>query len=196
MGPPDRDFGAAWHPRPLARFADLSASAAELLRSPPALLGLSDDEAKAVVAAMTLFDIPKGATLLHEHDRSTTGHMLLILDGEVSVEVDHAGPAPVAISVLGAGSLIGEMSLLDGQPRSTHCSALSAVQAAGLSRQGLDRLIERQPRVAARLLAEMGSIIATRLRALSDQLRIYARLAESQQREIARLKGGGSALGR
>jgi CRP/FNR family transcriptional regulator, cyclic AMP receptor protein len=183
-------FGSAWHPRPIERFPELARSAAELLHSPPALLGLSAEEARAVVAAMQLFDIPKGATLLEEHDREDTGHMFLILSGEVSVEVDHAGPAPVPISVLGAGSLIGEMALLDGQPRSTHCSALSAVQAAGLSRAGLDALLQSQPRVAARLLAEVGCIVSNRLRALSDQLRIYARLAESQQREIARLKGG------
>jgi len=190
MSSTEAPFGAAWHPRPLARFPELAQLAAELLHSPPALLGLSADEAAAVVAAMELFDIPKDATLLHEQDRSDTGHMLLLLSGEVAVEVDHDGPAPVPISVLGAGSLIGEMALLDGQPRSTHCTALSPVQAAGLSRAGLDALIERQPRVAARLLAEIGSIIANRLRALSDQLRIYARLAESQQREIARLKNG------
>ena len=61
----------------------------------------------------------------------------------------------------------------------------------GLSRElGLAVLIVTHDIAAARLLAEMGSVIATRLRALSDQLRIYARLAESQQREIARLKGG------
>jgi CRP-like cAMP-binding protein len=181
-------FGSAWHPRPLERFPDLARVAAELLHSPPALLGLSAEEAHAVVSAMTLFDIPKGATLLEEHDREDTGHMFLLLSGEVSVEVDHAGPAPVPISVLGAGSLIGEMALLDGQPRSTHCTALSEVQAAGLSRAGLDALLQRQPRVAARLLAEVGCIVSNRLRALSDQLRIYARLAESLQREIDRLR--------
>jgi CRP-like cAMP-binding protein len=181
---------AAWHPRPLDRFPDLAGSAAELLHSPPALLGLSAEEAKAVVAAMQLFDIPKGATLIEEQDKQDTGQMFLILSGEVSVEVDHLGPAPVPISVLGAGSLIGEMALLDGQPRSTHCTALSEVQAAGLSRAGLDALIQSRPRVAARLLAEVGCIVSNRLRALSDQLRIYARLADSQQREIARLKKG------
>jgi CRP/FNR family cyclic AMP-dependent transcriptional regulator len=181
-------FGHAWHPRPLARFPELAHSAAEMLHSPPALLGLSAVEARAVISAMQLYDIPKGATLLAELEQHDTGHMFLILSGEVSVEVDHAGPAPVPISVLGAGSLIGEMALLDGQPRSTHCTALSPVQAAGLSRAGLDVLIGSQPRVAARLLAEVGSVVSSRLRALSDQLRIYARLAESQQREIARLK--------
>ena len=62
------------------------------------------------------------------------------------------------------------------------------MQCAGLSRQGLDRLIDQQPKVAAKLLAEVASIIANRLRALSDQLRLYAQLTASMQAEIERLK--------
>ena len=61
-------FGSAWHPRPLERFPDLARVAAELLHSPPALLGLSAEEARAVVLAMVLFDIPKGATGLRLYD--------------------------------------------------------------------------------------------------------------------------------
>ena len=47
----------------------------------------------------------------------------------------------------------------------------------------------QQPQVAAKLLAEVASIIANRLRALSEQLRLYAQLTASMQREIDRLKG-------
>ena len=117
--------------------------------------------------------------------------MLLVLSGEVSVETAEPGRGSkaVAISALGAGALLGEMSLLDGEPRSTECTAVSAVQAAGLSRQGLDQLVAQHPQVAAKLLAEVASIIANRLRALSDQLRLYAQLTATMQGEIDRLKG-------
>jgi CRP-like cAMP-binding protein len=65
---------------------------------------------------------------------------------------------------------------------------VSPVRCAGLSRQGLDQLLTQQPLVAARLLAEVASIIANRLRALSEQLRLYAQLTASKQQEIDRLK--------
>ena len=178
------------HPRPLDRFPELAHLAADLLRKPPALLGLTDAEARCVVGHMQLFDFAKGSLLLRESDSAATGSMLLVLSGEVSVEITEPGKPgdAVSISAQGAGALLGEMSLVDGEPRSTNCTALSAVQAAGLSRSGLELLIEQQPKVAAKLLAEVASIIANRLRALSDQLRLYASLTESMQREIERLK--------
>ena len=192
MNPTDSRLPAAagLHPRSLERFPELALSAAELLRKPPALLGLSDADARCVVGFMQLLDYAKGATLLREHDSVATGYMLLVLSGEVCVETAAPGheKEAVTISALGAGSLLGEMSLLDGEPRSTQCTAISPVQCAGLSRQGLDQLIVQQPLVAARLLAEVASIIANRLRALSDQLRLYGQITASMQREIDRLK--------
>jgi len=192
MNPTDSQLPAAagLHPRSLERFPELAQSAADLLRKPPALLGLSEADARCVGGFMQLLDYAKGATLLREHDSVATGYMLLVLSGEVSVETAAPGheSEAVTISSLGAGSLLGEMSLLDGEPRSTQCTAISPVQCAGLSRQGLDQLIVQQPLVAARLLAEVASIIANRLRALSDQLRLYGQLTASMQREIDRLK--------
>jgi len=190
MNPTEPSVPAAFHPRSIERLPELAALAADLLRKPPALLGLSQAEARCVVSHMQLLDYPKGATLLREYDAAATGYMLLVLSGEVSVETAEPGRVSeaVAISSLGAGSLLGEMSLLDGEPRSTECTAISAVQAAGLSRQGLDQLMAQQPQVAAKLLAEVASIIANRLRALSDQLRLYAQLTATMQREIDRLK--------
>jgi CRP-like cAMP-binding protein len=189
--PPDAASADNLHPRAIARFPEQAALAADLLRKPPALLGLSEAEARCVVSAMQLLDFPKGAVLMRENDRVATGYMLLLLSGEVSVEIaDGERHEGVAISALGPGSLLGEMSLIDGEPRSTNVTALSPVQVAGLSRKGLELIIEQQPRVAAKLLAEIAGIIANRLRALSDQLRLYAQLAESQQREIERLKRG------
>ena len=143
---------------------------------------------------MQLLDYAKGSLLLRENDQVANGAMLLVLNGEVAVEITEPtkpGDA-VTISALGAGALLGEMSLVDGEPRSTNCTALSPVQAAGLSRQGLDLLLAQQPTVAAKLLAEVASIIANRLRALSDQLRLYASLTESMQSEIDRLKKASS----
>ena len=182
------------HARPLDRFPELAHLAAGLLCKPPALRGLSEAEARCVVGYMQLLDYAKGSLLLRENDQLANGAMLLVLNGEVAVEITEPtmpGDA-VAISSLGAGALLGEMSLVDGEPRSTNCTALSPVQAASLSRQGLDLLLAQQPTVAAKLLAEIASIIANRLRALSDQLRLYASLTESMQREIDRLKKASS----
>ena len=177
--------------RPLSDAPALAERAADLLRTPGALLNLTPAESTCVVAQMRLVHFAAGVTLFREGDGTGLDRMLLLLEGEVSIDTGSAGLAggPVAISVVGAGSIIGEMALLDGAPRSASCTTISPVQAAGLSRKGLELLIDQQPRAAAKLLVGLSTRIGERLRALGEQLQMYAKLVEDQQREIERLRG-------
>ena len=174
---------------PLANFAALAIRAAVLLRTPQALFNLSSADASCVVSHMRLMHFDPGVTLMREGDKTQVDYLLLLLDGDVSVETtaldaQHA----VAVAVVGPGSVIGEMALLDGAPRSVSCIALSPVQAAGLSRDGLEKLIELHPQVAAKLLVELATRIADRLRSLGDQLHMYAKLTAELQAEVDRLR--------
>jgi CRP-like cAMP-binding protein len=172
-------------PRPMVEMPAMATLAAELLRTPHAMLQLAPDEAALVVGQMGLIDFPAGTTLFREGDDTRSSHMLLLLEGEVQVDTAAAGePDVVAISVLGPGNIIGEMSLLDGAPRSASCTAITAVRAAGLGRRGLERLIEEQPRVAAKLMVGLAKRIADRLRALGHQVQMYAQLAGRLQAEL------------
>jgi CRP-like cAMP-binding protein len=177
-------------PQALVDSPALAARAAELLRGASSLLPLSDDEAAAIVALMLLIHYPPKSTVLREGDNnSRSNYLLLLLDGQVAVDARSDGPHDaVAVAVLGPGSIIGEMALLDGAPRSATCTALSAVQAAGLSRKSLERLVEEQPRAAAKLMVGLANGISDRLRALSDQLNLYAQLTTQLQAEVDRLR--------
>ena len=175
--------------RPIAEAPELAQAAAELLRTPSALTALTADEARCVVAYMRLVSYPVGATMMREGDQAHTGYMLLLLSGEVSVETVQAGCADVvSISVLGPGNLLGEMGLLDGEPRSVSCVAATRVEAAGLSREALELLIREHPAVGARLMTAVAKRLADRLRAAGDQLRIYSQLATDMQLEIDGLR--------
>jgi len=175
--------------RPLTEAPAEARRAAELLRMHGALRQLSEAEADCVAAQMRLVVFHQGSTLFHEGDDTRTGYLLLLLEGEVSVETAAGGHTAMPISVLGAGSVIGEMALLDGSPRSATCIALAPVRAAGLSRQGLDLLIEAQPKVAVKLLMSLGSHIAERLRAMSEQLQMVSRLNGDLQAELKQRQG-------
>lgn len=175
---------------PLSDQPGLAQRAAAMLCTPLTMLPLNADEAACVVAHMVLVHYPPRATVLREGDNQRASYLLLLLEGDVAV--DTLGDPPtgtVDIGVIGAGSIIGEMALLDGAPRSATCTAVSTVQAAGLSRQGLERLIADHPQVAVKLLIGLASRIAERLRALADQLRVYAQLTARQQAEIDALRG-------
>jgi len=181
--------GAASRTRPLAETPVLAAAAAALLRTPNALAEMSDDDARCVVSYMRLAHFAPGTLLFRQGDQSNTSYLLLLLSGDVDVHTTDADSSElVPISVLGPGHIIGEMGLLDGAPRSTSCRATSAIEAAGLSRKALELMIDEHPGVAARLLVALGKRMADRLRALGEQMQLYAQLAARQQDEIALLK--------
>jgi CRP/FNR family transcriptional regulator, cyclic AMP receptor protein len=164
--------------RPLAQQPALAARAAEFLVSPATGIGLSPQEMAAIVARMTLVAMPAGAALLREGEDPAQRYLLLLLEGEVEVD-SRAGPSinPLALAVLGPGSVIGEMSLMDHAPRSATCVAMSPVLAASLTREALDHLIEHEPRAAAKLLMGLAQRMADRLRALGQMVHLYADLA-------------------
>jgi len=187
--PDSEGGGTGLRTRPLNENPALAARAASLLRTPLAMVQLLPEEARCVVGYMRLVSYPRGAMLLRQGDDSSLNYMLLLIEGEVTIDNGEASPPDaVAVASVGPGSIVGEMSLLDGAPRSASCTAVSAVQAAGLSRRGLELLIDEHPRIAAKLMVGLAQRIADRLRARVQQLQIYADMNASLQQELNALR--------
>ena len=85
--------------------------------------------------------IAEGVVFIKEGDAKDTGYMVLVLDGEVTVEnIVVSRTSQVTINVLGAGSLVGEMGLVDGEPRSATCTATTDLRCAILTRAALGEI--------------------------------------------------------
>lgn len=180
---------AATDPMPLPRQAHLSSRdrAAQLLIAPSALMSLSLVEAKIIVTYMQPETVPAGETFITEGDAVNNGFMVLLLDGEVLVEnITVSRTKPVTVTVLGPGSLIGEMGLLDTGPRSASCTASTDIQCAVLTREALESLIEDQPAMGAKFLLAVSARIAERYRETQKKLVLFARLAATMQQELDR----------
>lgn len=161
--------------------------AARLLTAPAALMQLSLIEAKIVVSYMRPERVGAGETFITEGDAENTGFMVLLLDGEVLVEsITVSRTTPVTITILGPGSLIGEMGLLDTGPRSASCTASSDIQCAVLTREALELLIAEQPGIGAKFLLAVSARIAERYRDTQRKLKLFARLASTMQQELDR----------
>ncbi|MEJ6021255.1 cyclic nucleotide-binding domain-containing protein [Ramlibacter sp. PS4R-6] len=174
-------------PRPVAgsSSADL---AAEMLCAPTALMKLAPEEARTVVAYMQPHKIAEGTTFIREGDSERTDFMLLVLAGEVTVEtIVVSRTAPITVTVLGPGSLIGEMGLVDGAPRSASCTALSDLRCAVLTRASLNRLMEDEPRTAAKLVLAIAMRMSQRMRDSQEKLKLYAQLTQAMNEEINEL---------
>ena len=162
--------------------------AAKLLVAPTALMQLTYEEAFTVVSYMTPLKIGMGTTFINEGDESDTGYMLLLLEGEVIVEnIAVSRRAPVTVTVLGPGSLIGEMGLVDGQPRLASCSATTDSRCAVLTRAALEKLSKEDPHTATKLMFAIAVRIAERLRETSEKLKMYTQLVQAMQQEIDHL---------
>jgi CRP-like cAMP-binding protein len=175
--------------RPITDFPELAAKSAEFLRVCSPTFKLTPQEAECIVALMRAVTYPAGASVFRAGEVSQTGFMLLVLEGDVSVDTGNVGgAAKVEISILGPGALIGELAVIDGAPRSANCTAVTAVSAAGFSAGALQRLVDQHPKVAAKLAIFIAQNAADRLRGLSEQLQMYDQLTASMHQEIAALK--------
>ncbi len=186
-GEADEPF-AATDPIPLSRGSVSSRDyAAQLLIAPNALINLSLVEAKIVVSYMRPESVPAGETFITEGDSVNNGFMVLLLAGEVLVEnITVSRTKPVTVTVLGPGSLVGEMGLLDTGPRSASCTASTDLQCAVLTRQALEDLVRDQPAMGAKLLLAVSARIAERYRETQKKLVLFARLAATMQQELDR----------
>jgi len=163
-------------------------NAAKLLCAPGGLMRLSLDEARVVVRYMTPRFIPAGTMFIKEGDAGDGGFMALLIEGDVVVEqITVKRTEPITVRVLGPGSLVGEMGLVDNEPRSASCTASSDVMCAILTPAAIELMIAEVPMVAAKLLLSVSSHIAERLRNTARQLKLYARLASAMQEEIEQL---------
>lgn len=161
---------------------------AKLLIAPTALMQLTLEEAFTVVSYMTPRVIPMGTTFIDEGDESDTGYMILLLEGEVTVEnIVVSRRTPVTVTVLGPGSLIGEMGLVDGRARLASCTASIDSRCAVLSRAALEKLAKEDPQTATKLMFAVSLRISERLRVTSEKLKMYTQLVLAMQQEIDHL---------
>lgn len=107
-----------------------------------------------------------GALLMQQGAVSDCLHV--ILRGRVGVERSHGSlQDPVVLAELGTGEVVGEMGLLDGEPRSATVSALEETSTLEIGHETL-----------AQLVLKYSSVSSSLLRLLSRRLRTTDELVE------------------
>lgn len=164
---------------------DLRQRAARLLMLAAPLAQLQFEDALTVIDAMEPVFVRNGLIVMEQGEAFETDYMALVLEGEVRAESGTGVTGEeVVVSVIGPGSLIGEMGLLDGSPRSATCTALTDLKLATLSRAALMTLIDEHPTTAARLLLAISKGLADRLRESNRRLRTLTQVTRAVQREL------------
>jgi CRP/FNR family transcriptional regulator, cyclic AMP receptor protein len=168
-------------------------AAALLLITESALTELSLNDAMVVVDHMTPRRVPAGTALMREGDRRQGGFMLLVIEGEVTVESQSSSEEgnDLVLNVLGPGSLVGEMALLDDQPRAASCTATSDLLAAILTREAMQNIMETHPAVGAHLMLAISKRLADRLRETLRKLKTHVRVNKAMREELNEMMSAG-----
>ena len=83
--------------------------------------------------------------------------------------VDGVSISPIA--TIGAGSVIGEQSFFDGQPRSANVWAVTDGELLCLTQENLHQLAQTEPEFVRDLLFALGRILSLRLRHTTVRVR-------------------------
>ena len=96
--------------------------------------------------------------------------MVMLIEGRVEVHKRDRWNTPQLIAIVEAGKTLGEMSMIDGEPRFATCIAAEPTVLAVLHRENLARIIVEQPMLGAKILMELVLMLSQRLRSTSARL--------------------------
>lgn len=146
----------------------------QMLQKSPLFVGFSLDEIRRLANFMKLYRAEPGVAILREGDPGD--YMMLLLDGRVDVLKYDRQKRQKHLGSIAAGQTLGEMSMVDGEPRSASCVTLEPSVYAVLSRDTLARIVNEEPRLGAKLLVQLLEMLTQRLRdsgvTLVDYLKI------------------------
>ena len=153
------------------RVADNATIAEELgtlLGRAPLFSDFSQDDIRTLAAYMGVYRAQPAETIIREGD--VGDFMLLIIRGEVEILKRGHHREQQHMTSVGAGTTIGEMSMIDGEPRFATCVASESALFAVLTRENLARIIVEQPMLGAKILMELVLMLSQRRRATSEKL--------------------------
>jgi CRP/FNR family cyclic AMP-dependent transcriptional regulator len=126
------------------------AATIETLRDVPLFAGLKDSDLRRILEIGKEVHHVSGKPVV-EQDESGVGFHL-VLEGEASVTVGGR-----EVGVAKPGDYFGEMSIIDGKPRSATVTPITDVLTFSIPAWNFNELIDRYPPIAKALLVELSS---------------------------------------
>ena len=114
-------------------------------------------------AYLTHHEVHVGELVLkqEEHDRS----MYLLESGTLQVFVNNPKPGHTRLSILRAGSVVGEAGLFSDQPRMANVEAMGTCIVWGLQGPRFEELAQRNPGLALEVVRAAAAVMGVRMRA-------------------------------
>ena len=136
------------------------------LRTAPLFAALDDDAANALRSSMVEQRLGKGETLFSEGEPGEK--LYLIESGKIKLSHTSSDGRESIIAVLGAGEMLGELSLFDPGARTATAIAVTNTKLLSLSHEALLPWLVGRPDLAVALLAALARRLRRTNEALAD----------------------------
>jgi CRP-like cAMP-binding protein len=151
--------------------SEVAQELATLLGRAPLFSEFTQDDVKALAEYMGVYRAQPNETIIREGD--VGDHMLLIVRGEVDILKRGLQREQQHMTSVGAGTTIGEMSMIDGEPRFATCRTTQVTTFGILTRDNMAKIILEQPHLGSKILVKLVTLLSARLRQTSAKLMRY-----------------------
>jgi CRP/FNR family cyclic AMP-dependent transcriptional regulator len=129
------------------------------------------DEMRRLAGYMDVYSTPEPMQIIVEG--APGDYMILVISGTVEVMKKDRWGSSKRIAIVSAGETLGEMSMMDGEPRFASCFTREPSIFAALSRDRFISMIHEEPGLGASILLKLNQMLSQRLRQTSSKLVSY-----------------------
>lgn len=150
----------------------------ELLKGVDLFSSLTNEQLESLARLVILQQYEKDETIILEDDESVQA-LFLIAEGEVKVYMTGMDKRETILTLLGKGDFFGEMSMIDGEPRSASVKAVSHSEVLIIRREHFIQQVRATPDLAMSLMVEMSRRLRKANRQIGSlaMLTVYGRIA-------------------
>ena len=131
----------------------------------------SREDISVMAGYMVVYRAAPGETIIREADGGD--YMLLIIEGAVDIFKRGTRDEQQHMTTVGPGMTLGEMSMIDGEPRFATCIATEPTVFSVLHRDDMAKIILDHPSLGSKILVKLVSMLSARLRQTSARLLQY-----------------------
>ena len=159
------------------------------------LHALDADELTPLLREAREHSARKGKTLLEQGDEGD--FLIILLEGQVRITVYTSNGREIVLDYASAGSVLGEIALLDGGTRTASVIAMEPVRYLTLSRAVFERVIAENHHIGLRLMRELAQRLRRANQAIENDWAYAAvpRLARFLLRLLTNEEGGDPVIG-
>ena len=148
-----------------------------VLRNVPLFAGMTEQELQILAGSLGRRTFAKGMIIFHKEG---LGRQLYIIEsGKVRIFVLSESGQEISVNIYGPGEIFGELSLLDGLPRSAGAIALEKTVTLTLDRQDFVRYLRTLPGMAPSIIEGLSKCLryTTQFAESLAFLDVYGRVA-------------------